>query len=79
MRVYHNVVTSKHPYNSAMKAAMAKSPPLSIRLKADLRAVVQKIAKRDNRSLGNVIDTNLRKAEDIKSELEREAKRAARA
>ena len=56
---------------------MAKSKALSVRLKPDLRAVVEKIAKEDNRSLGNVIDTNLRKADEIRRGLE-EAKRSAR-
>lgn len=57
---------------------MAKSKALSVRLKSDVRAAVERIAKRDNRSLGNVIDTNLRKASDIKDELEREQRRGAR-
>lgn len=58
---------------------MAKSPPLSIRLKADLRTLIERIALRENRSLGNVIDTTLRNADVIKDELAREeAKRSAR-
>lgn len=57
---------------------MAKSPALSIRLKPDLRDVIKRIAERENRSQGNVIDTNLRKVEDIRDELERGDKRSAR-
>ena len=58
---------------------MAKAPTLSIRLKTDLRAIIQRIAVRENRSLGNVIETTLRNSSIVKAELERESsKKVAR-
>ena len=52
--------------------------PFSFRLKPDLRAWLENIATRENRRLGNVVDTILRGSAHIKAEQEREAKRGAR-
>lgn len=39
---------------------MAKSSPFSIRLEEDLKALAEKVAKEENRSLNNLIETAVR-------------------